>query len=111
MPGGTIQKLYLSFETNNRYSKDSLRWLLINSARTLLSEINNNAEIQQFLIKTPFDMDGIQIIIFNHDANGRGLIDPEISSGQISNNIPTYATIDPENILRYKISAGFIGFA
>ena len=102
MPGGSIRKLNLSFDTKARYKKQELRELLIKCAEELLNQVNANKEIQQFLIKTPFTIENVQIIIYNHDKDGRGLKDPEISTAQILGGILDYATVDPNDSFRYK---------
>ncbi len=102
MPEGCVNKLSLSFHTKNRLNIDGLRELLIKCAHELLDQINNNIELQQFLVKRPFTIENVQIIIFNKDKGGGGLVDPEIASAQISEGILDYLTIDPEDTYKFK---------
>src|SRR5262249_1376370 len=102
MPGGPIQELILCFDTKQPYTKEELRGLLIKSAQELLNHISQNNEIQQFLMIRPFTINNVQIIIYNHDENGMGLQDPEISTAEISEGILTYRTIDPEDTFKFK---------
>lgn len=102
MPGGPIQKLALCFDTKYPYTKEQLRELLIKTANELLKQVNENMEIQEFLKERPFTIKNIQIIIYNHDRNGRTLKDPEISNAQILQGILNYSTIDPEDSFKYK---------
>ncbi len=44
----------------------------------------------------------MQIIIYNHDKEGRSLVDPNISNAQISEVILTYRAIDPQDSFKYK---------
>ncbi len=102
MPGGPIQKLALYFTTSYPHSKEQLRKLVIKSAHELLNAVTENNEIQEFLKERPFTIKNIEIIIYNHDKDGRGLRDPEISTTEISQGILTSRTIDPENSFRFK---------
>jgi len=102
MPGGPIQGLTLCFDTNFPYSKVQLRELLIKSAEELLNQVNKNIEIQEFLKERPFSIKNIDIIIYNHDKNGFGLKDPQISVANVSQGNLTYSTIDPEDSFKYK---------
>jgi hypothetical protein len=102
MPGGPIQKLALCFNTKCPYTKEQLRELLIKTAQELLNQVSANKEIQEFIKEPPFTIKNIQIIIYNHDKNGRSLRDPEISNAQILDGILSYSTIDPEDSFKYK---------
>lgn len=102
MPGGPIQGLTLCFDTKYPHSKEQLRELLIKSALELLNQIQENDKIQEFLKEQPFAIKNIQIIIYNHDKNGRGLRDPEISTAQIMQGMLTYRTIDPQDSFKFK---------
>ena len=102
MPGGPIQKLTLCFNTKYPYSKEQLRESLIKSAHELLDQVNKNNEIQEFLYEKPFTIKNIQIIIFNHDKNGRGVYDPDICGSQIAQGILTFRTQDENDIFKYK---------
>jgi hypothetical protein len=102
MPGGPIQELTLCFDTKHPYTKGQLRELLIKSAKELLNQINENNEIQEFLKERPFTIKNVEIIIYNHDENGRGLCDPEISTARISQAVLIYRTVDPQDSFKYK---------
>lgn len=102
MPGGPIQELTLCFTTKYPYNKEKLRELIIKTAQELLKQVNENKEIQEFIKEPPFTIKNIQIIIYNHDKNGRNLRDPEISNAQILQGILSYSTIDPEDSFKYK---------
>lgn len=102
MPGGPIQELTLCFDTKHPYTKGQLRELLIKSAKELLNQINENNEIQEFLKERPFTIKNVEIIIYNHDENGRGLCDPKISTARISQAVLIYRTVDPQDSFKYK---------
>jgi hypothetical protein len=102
MPGGPIRSLFLSFDTKNRYTKECLRKLVIESAQELLNQVTSNENIQQYLFNSPFTIKDVEIVIYNHDKDGRGLRDPEISVVGISEGILKYKTVDPEDIFSYK---------
>ncbi len=102
MPGGSIQELTLCFDTKYPHNKEQLRELIIKSAQELLYQVNENKEIQDFIKTKPFTIKNIQIIIYNHDKNGRSLRDPEISNAQILQGVLNYSTIDPEDSFKYK---------
>lgn len=102
MPGGPVKELTLCFETKEQFSKADLRKILIESANEFVSIINGNSELQPFLKHKPFKIENIEIIIYNHDANGRGLHDPEISTTRISQGCLIYRTIDPEDSFKIK---------
>jgi hypothetical protein len=90
----------LCFDTKHPYTKGQLRELLIKSAKELLNQINENNEIQEFLKERSFTIKNVEIIIYNHDENGRGLCDPEISTACISQAVLIYRTIDPPTAYR-----------
>lgn len=102
MPGGPIQELTLCFDTKSIHTKEQLRRLLIESAQELLNQINRNNEIQEFLKTRPFTIKNVEIIIYNHDKNGREVYDPGISTAAISQGILTYHTVDPADTFKYK---------
>jgi hypothetical protein len=102
MPGGSVQELTLCFTTKCPYTKEKLRELIIKIAQELLTQVNKNKEIKKFIKNPPFTIKNIQIIIYNHDRNGRSLRDPEISNAQILEGILNYSTIDPEDSFKYK---------
>ena len=101
MPGGPIQALTLCFVTKYPYTKEWLRLLVIESAHELLKQVNENNEIQLFLYE-PFTIKNIQIIIYNHDKDGREVYDPGFSGVQISEGILTFKTVDKSNTFRFK---------
>lgn len=102
MPGGPIQELTLCFDTKRPYTKEKLRELLIKTANELLDQINKNNEIQEFIKEKPFTIKNIEIVIYNHDQNGRIICDPEISVAEISHAKIVYRTIDPQDSFKYK---------
>lgn len=101
-PGGPIQELCLAFNSYDNLLMPELRKLLFQISNDLVNRVNLNKEIQQFLYKQPFDKENVQIVIYNHDKNGRNLFDPDISTAEISHGFLTYRTVDPENYLRFK---------
>ena len=84
MPGGPIQELTLCFDTRYPYTKEQLRELLIKLAQELLKQVNENNDIQEFLKERPFNLNNVQIIIYNSDKDGREVYDPAISTVAIS---------------------------
>ncbi|MBS4163760.1 hypothetical protein PRO82_001066 [Candidatus Protochlamydia amoebophila] len=102
MPRGPIQEVTLCFDTKHPYTKEQLRELLIKSSAELLRQVNENKEIQEFLKERPFTIKNIEIIIYNHDENGFGLKDPQISVANISQGRLNYSTIDLEDSFKYK---------
>ena len=102
MPGGPVQELTLCFTIKGPFSKERLRKLVVECAQEVVNHVNANAEIQQFLAKPPFTVKNVQIIIYNHDKDGRQTNDPEIATAQISQGILNYRTNDPNDRYRYK---------
>lgn len=102
MPGGPIRELALCFDTKYPLTKEMLRELVIQTANELLNQVNDNREIQGFLKEFPFTIKNVQIIIYNHDKNGKSLMDPAISNAQILQGTLSYSTIDPQDTFRYK---------
>lgn len=103
MPGGPIQELTLCFDSKNSLKKEELRSLLINLAQELINQVNGNSNFKKFLKKAPFTIENVQIIIYNHDKDGRYLYDPMIGNAQIQEGLLTYSIYDPQSdILRYK---------
>jgi len=102
MPGGPIQELTLCFDTKYAYTKEKLRKLLINSAQELLDQINTNKEMQEFLIKRPFTIKEVEILIYNNNEDGTEVYDPEISIARISHGNLIYRTTDIKDNFKYK---------
>jgi hypothetical protein len=102
MPGGPIQELTLCFDTKYPHTQEQLRTLLIKSGQELLNQVNENDDIQEFLFERPFSIINIQIIIYNHDKDGRQLNYPEISDAQIIQGLFMYSCVDPLDTFRYK---------
>lgn len=103
MPGGPIRELTICFSSRN-LNRDELRFMLIKCAQECLKEVHATDSINDYLFKPPFKISDIQVIIYNHDQNGRDLFDPFISASQIARGKLTYDTVDPSNHLRYKNS-------
>lgn len=102
MPEGVISELVLAFDTKDTLTKTALRKLLLECAQELVNAVNSNPNIQPFLEESPFTVKNVQIIIYNHDKDGRELYDPEISTAQISEGILTYRTTDPVDDFKFK---------
>jgi hypothetical protein len=102
MPGGPIQELTLCFDTKYPHTKEKLRELIIKLAHELLNQVEENNEIQEFLKYKPFKIKNVEIVIYNHDHNGRSIYDPEISVAEIAQAKIVYRTIDPQDSFKYK---------
>lgn len=102
MPEGIIEGLTLTFDTKDKLSKEQLRKLLIECAKELVMQVKMNSGIEPFLANPPFNIQNVQIIIYNHDKDGRGLHDPAISTAEISRGVLTYRTMDPNDRFRFK---------
>jgi len=102
MPGGPIRKLALCFDTKYPLTKEQLRELLIKTGNELVIQVNENQEIQPFLKEPPFTIKNVQIIIYNHDKEGKRLYDPQIATAQIYQGTFTFRTVDPEDTFKYK---------
>ncbi|MBS4168086.1 hypothetical protein [Parachlamydia sp. AcF125] len=102
-PGGSyINNFALSFNAYGPLSHEQLRKLLIECANELVREIDLEKKLEPFLIKKPYPIENVQIIIFNSDTNGMEVNDPFIAVAQISKGILTFRTIDPENKFKFK---------
>lgn len=102
MPGGPVQGLMLCFNTTHPLTKKELRKLVIESAHTLMSQVNENREIQEFLKNKPFTILNVEIIIYNHDKNGREVFDPGISVAQTLQGNLMYCTTDKSDTFRFE---------
>jgi hypothetical protein len=102
MPGGPIQELVLCCDTKYPNSKEKLRELLIKLADELLNQVKENEEIQKYLKEPPFSIKNIQIIIYNHDKEGRQVYEPGIATAQISRGVLTCRTVDSSDTLQFK---------
>lgn len=101
MPGGIIKFLTLCFESRDQLSRDELRELLIKSAQEMIAQAKAN-ELEQFLESPPFEMKNVEIVIYNHDRNGRRLYDPEISTAEVFGDVLIYRTTDSQENLFKK---------
>ena len=103
MPGGPVRELGLYFDINGSFSKEYIRKLIIEIAEELLCQINSNEKFRPHLIKYPFTIEDVEIIIYNHDKNGERVYDPEIGVADISSGILSYDTYDQESVYcKYK---------
>jgi hypothetical protein len=102
MPGGPIQELTLCFDTKYIHTKEQLRILLINITKELVENVNENKEIQEFLKEPPFTIKNVEIVIYNHDQNGRSVCDPDVSVAEISQAKLVYRSINPQDSFKYK---------
>jgi hypothetical protein len=102
MPGGPIQEVTLCFDTKYPNTKEQLRELLINISQELLDQINRNKELQEFIKEPPFTIKNVQIIIYNHDKDGKEIYDPNISGAQIAQGVLTFRTVDKSDTFRFK---------
>ncbi len=102
MPGGPIRFISICFDSRNAYSRNELRVLLIKIADLMIQEVSKNEEIQKHLLTPPFTAKNVEVIIYNHDAKGYELFDPQICVAEIYPEGLIYRTSDPDNPLRYK---------
>ena len=102
MPEGIIKKLSLSFCSNKVLTKNELRILLHEVGNELLTQVNINKKIQKFLVRSPFSIENVQIIIFNYENNGSETYDPQISVADLSKGVFTYQTKDSNGTYGYK---------
>ncbi len=102
MPGGPIKGLTLCFDTKYPYTKEQLREIIIKTAQELLDQVNENKEIQEFIKEPPFSIRNVEIIIYNHDKEGREVYAPGIATAQISRGILTYRTVDSADTFKFK---------
>lgn len=82
--GGPITFFAISFMVDGPLSKEQLRKILIEGAKDFLEVINTDKKAQKLLFKRPFTLEDIEIVIFNHDKDGRDLSAPMISIAEIS---------------------------
>lgn len=101
MPGGPIREFTLCLQTKH-LSQAQLRDLLVKCAQEMLSRIESNQSIQQYLAYHPFKIEHIEVIIYNRGIDGSELPDPLICCADISRGTLQYATNDPDNSFRYK---------
>jgi len=102
MPGGTVQKLTLCFQSKTLLTRNQLRVLLIECGEELLQQINSNKHIQRFLVKRPFTIKEVTIVIYNKDKEGNTPYDPLIVTADISGGILTFCTQDSQDKWGYK---------
>jgi hypothetical protein len=102
MPSGNVKGLGLCFQAKALLSRDQLRFLTIQCATELIQQINSNEHIQRFLVKKPFSMQEVQIIIYNQDKNGDEPFDPLIATAEISGGTLTFRTTDPKFTYTYN---------
>jgi len=94
--GGPITQFSLSFDIRAPLSREELRKILIYSSKDFLLIVNSEKEVQPYLVPKPFMLENIEIIIFNHDINGRTVFDPLITVAKVSNGILSFRSEDPE---------------
>jgi len=102
MPSGVVQKLTLCFQSKTLLTRNQLRVLLIECGEELLQQINSNKHIQRFLVKNPFTIKEVSIVIYNKDKEGNTPYDPLIVTADISGSILTFFTKDPQDKWVYK---------
>jgi hypothetical protein len=100
--GGPITKFRLSFDIRAPLSREQLRKLLIDCSKDFLTIVNTDKEVQPYLSVKPFELENIEIIIFNSDKTGREVFDPLITVAKISGGILIFKTNDPNKKYTYK---------
>jgi hypothetical protein len=56
----------------------------------MISKVNEDKGIQQYLLNRPFEISNVQVILYIHDKNQKQALDPYISTAEISGNNLTY---------------------
>lgn len=94
MPDWIIESFSIEFETKGPFPKSQLRKILLDSADELTNHINSNNEVQKYLVKRPFNINDVDIIIYNHDKDRREVYEPEIATAYISQGRLIFHTLD-----------------
>lgn len=77
------------------------RKMILDSVKILLENINNNENLKNHLVETPFPRNRVDITIYiskNHEE----VLDPEITLVSFYKDKVVYRTLDPEDSFKYK---------
>lgn len=99
MPNNEVKDLGLFFLLNQSLEIEDARKVLVFAARTLLEEIQNCEQIQQYLVHQPWDMEHITISIEFCNSDGTSILYPNIGYATLINNIVRYKAFEKEKSL------------
>ena len=91
----------LKFQIDRVVGKNEGRKMLIDSAKEFLNTINNNPDVQPYLLEKPFTLKNIELVIFPMGSDGRGVYHPDVQVFALRNGFITYKTGTPEKKYGY----------
>ena len=98
-----IESLFLAFQIYRPLSKEKAREILIDCAHEVISSVNNNQEIQKYLLPGGFNEKSVQIQIYIKPDHKTPYF-PDLSVCAYNFGKLGYHTNDPEDEYRYKTS-------
>lgn len=99
---GKFEYLEISFEINEKLSRDKIRNILLDSGEEFLKNINDSEKVRPYLKDYPFTHKNIGIALFISDKDNRDLFDPDICCASFERGIFEYHTTAKENTFQYK---------
>lgn len=99
---GPLRELCLDFYSYSALNKEQLRSLIISSVNEVVQLVNSNPNALAILYEPPFTFKNVNIVIYNLDAHGNTLHDPEIGVARISNGNLGFSTNDRYSKKGYK---------
>lgn len=96
----------LRFQVYKPLTKDEARILMFNATGLFLKNINEDPDIQQYLLDRPFTEKNLDFTIFITDTEGRDLYDPNIAVVALYNGKLKFLTNDPvaKNLYKSKMT-------
>jgi hypothetical protein len=98
----SVNIICLSFQIRKSFTKEELRYILIDCVEEILAAFNANEEIRPYLLNYPFLPENIEIKIFITDSTGRRVYDPTIAVASAIGGKLKYKTNDPNDEFKYK---------
>lgn len=94
---GKEKTIFLAFQMHHPISKEACRWLIVNIAELLLSNINGNQELSQHLSGGHFTYKNIELSIVFTMPDRSSLYYPEIVCASLYSDKISYAFRDPND--------------
>ena len=96
-----IEDLFLAFQIYRPLSKDEARAILIDCAHEVISTVNQNAEIQKYLLPGGFNHKSVQIQIYI-SPNHKESYYPDLCVCSYNFGKLAFSTQEPEKLYVYK---------
>jgi hypothetical protein len=97
-----IKEIYIALSIDSPLNKNQARELMVNSAQIFIKNINNNKQIQPYLITSPFQIKNIEIDICCYYPNRERVYFPLVHNVSLLDGEIIFRTKDQNKEFGYK---------